>query len=302
MSAVAIPLDLFESVTARIIQALERGTPPWVRPWSEDIDSMPVNASGRRPYKGINALLLALEASSHGYPLNRWLTYRQAVELGAQVRRGERGTTVVFWKLRKIGVTADTFPSEHEPDLEERVVPLLRAFTVFNVAQIDGVPAALLQMAPRHDWSPLERAEDILRGSGATIRHGGAQAFYSPTHDDIQLPPRQSFSSAQLYYSTALHELSHWSGHPSRCNRQLGRRFGEDEYAAEELVAELSAAFLCAHCRMDGELRHASYLASWLRVLGNDKRAIFVASARAQQSADFLLSRVPPAEAEALAA
>ena len=132
-------VDLYAAVTGRIVAALERGAPPWVRPWSQDVDSMPMNAAGRRPYRGINALLLTLEANSQGYPLNRWLTYRQAAELGGQVRRGERGTTVVLWRLRKLSATANTYPDEGESDLHERVIPLLRAFTVFNVAQIDGV-------------------------------------------------------------------------------------------------------------------------------------------------------------------
>ncbi|HEY3181189.1 MAG TPA: zincin-like metallopeptidase domain-containing protein, partial [Casimicrobiaceae bacterium] len=280
---------------------LERGAPPWVRPWSQDVDSMPMNASGRRPYRGINALLLTLEANSQGYPLNRWLTYRQAAELGGQVRRGERGTTVVLWRLRKLSATANAFPDEGEPDLHERVIPLLRAFTVFNLAQVDGVPAAL-QAVERHHWDPDARAEDLLQMSGATIRHGGSRAFYRPGDDEIHLPPPRAFPDAGRYYATALHELTHWSSHPSRCNRQLGQRFGDDAYAAEELIAEMGAAFLCAHCRIDGELHHAGYLASWLKVLRTDKRAIFIAATRAQQAADYVLKLVQPPDREAMAA
>lgn len=160
----ALPPDLYEAVTMRIISVLEKGTAPWVRPWSQDLDSMPMNAGSRRPYRGINALLLSLEATHQGYPLNRWLTYRQAIELGGQVRRGEKGTTVVLWRLRNIAATSDTYPTEHEPDLEERIIPLLRAFTVFNLAQVDGVPATL-QTVVRHDWEPLARAEELIRSS-----------------------------------------------------------------------------------------------------------------------------------------
>ena len=292
--------DLYESVTARIIAALERGTPPWCRPWSQDVD-LPMNAETRRPYHGINALLLSMEATSQGYALNRWLTYRQAEELGAQVRRGERGTAVVLCRLRKVSARAEVYPTPDEPDLDERVIPLLRAFTVFNVSQVDGVPDALRTVL-RHDWAPLERAEELLVRSGASIHHGGAQAFYSPAHDEIQLPPRHLFPAADRFYATALHELSHWTGHPSRCNRQLSTRFGDAAYAVEELIAEMAAAFLCAHCRIDGALQHAAYLQSWLDLLGADKRAIFVAATRAQQAADYLLTLVPPANAEALAA
>ena len=257
--------------------------------------------TSRRPYRGINALLLTLEATSQGYRLNRWLTYRQAAEVGAQVRRGERGTTVVFWRLRKVSATAEAIPDPGEVDLHERVIPLLRAFTTFNVAQVDGVPAAL-QAVEHHDFDPDARAEEVLGASGATIRHGGSRAFYRPGDDEIHLPPRQAFPDAGRYYATALHELTHWTSHPSRCNRQLGQRFGDDAYAAEELIAEMGTAFLCAHCRLDGELHHASYLQSWLRMLRADKRAIFVAATRAQQAADYLLKRTQPAEEVALVA
>jgi len=292
--------DLYASVTERIVAALERGAPPWVKPWSQDLD-LPMNAASRRPYRGINTVLLALEATSHGYRFNRWLTYRQAAALGAQVRRGERGTTVVFWRLRNVSATADAIPDRGEEDLHERVIPLLRAFSVFNLAQIDGVPAALEAVEP-HDFEPAAKAEEVLAASGATIRHGGSRAFYRPGDDEIHLPPRQAFIDAGRYYATALHELCHWSSHPSRCNRQLGQRFGDDAYAAEELIAEMGAAFLCAHCHLDGELHHAGYLASWLKVLRADKRAIFVAATRAQQAADYLLQLTQPAEGVAVAA
>lgn len=293
--------DLYREVTARIIEALEGGVAPWVRPWSTGIDTLPVNASTRRPYRGVNVVLLALEAQAHGYPLDRWLTYRQADELGGQVRRGERGTTVVFWKLRKVDATADAHPDQSEPDLHERVIPLLRAYTVFNLAQIDGLPEGLMA-SPAVAWEPQARADELLLMSGATIHHGGSKAFYQPGSDSIHLPPRQAFPSAAGYYNTALHEVTHWTSHPARCNRQLGQRFGDNAYAAEELIAEMGSAFLCAHCRIDGELHHAEYLSSWLRVLRTDQRAIFVVATRAQQSTDYLLRLTNPAEAVALAA
>ncbi|MEP7216432.1 MAG: zincin-like metallopeptidase domain-containing protein [Anaerolineaceae bacterium] len=295
-----MPPDLYTSVTARIIAALERGSAPWVRPWSEDVDGAAVNAGSRRPYRGVNALLLGLEATSQGYPLNRWVTYRQAAELGAQVRRGERGTTVVLWRLRKVNAVAEFYPAPDEPDLPERVLPLLRAFTVFNLAQLDQVPPSLTVIEPVR-WAPDARAQELLLMSGATIRHGGSRAYYRPGDDEIHLPPPRAFADAGQYYATALHELTHWSSHPSRCNRQLGQRFGDDAYAAEELIAEMGAAFLCAHCRIDGELHHADYLASWLRVLREDKRAIFVAATRAQQAADYLIRLVQPPDREVAA-
>jgi antirestriction protein ArdC len=293
--------DLYAAVTDRIIATLEAGVPPWVRPWSEDVDANAINAGSRRPYRGINALLLALETTRQGYPLNRWLTYHQAAECGGQVRRGERGTTVVLWRLRKVSAVAEFYPAVDEPDLPEHVIPLLRSFTVFNVAQVEGVPAALTATERPH-WESETRAEELLQRSAATIRHGGSRAFYRPGDDEIHLPPPRVFPHAAQHYATALHELTHWTAHASRCNRQLSKRFGDAAYAAEELIAEMGAAFLCAHCRIDGELHHAEYLGSWLDVLRRDKRAIFVAATRAQQAADFVLRCANPPAVMALAA
>lgn len=288
--------DLYATITSRIVAALERGTPPWVRPWSEDVDGMAVNAGSRRPYRGINALLLGLEATSRGYPLNRWMTYRQAQELGAQVRRGEHGTTVVLWRLRKVNAVAEFYPQPNDPDLPATVIPLLRAFTVFNLAQLDNVLPALQAVEPLR-WEPDAKAQELLLMSGATVRHGGSRAFYRPADDEIHLPPPRAFANASAYYGTALHELTHWTSAPGRCNRELGRRFGDAAYAAEELIAEMGAAFLCGYCGMDSELHHAEYLGSWLKVLRSDKRAVFVAATRAQQAADYLLSLLqPPAQ------
>jgi len=273
-----------------------------VKLWSTGIDTLAMNGGARRPYRGVNILLLELEAATHGYPLQRWLTYRQALEMGGQVRKGERGTTVVFWQLRKIGATVDSFPERDEVDLHERVIPLLRAYTVFNFAQIDGLPASVCATEQRV-WDAEAQAEDVLAASGARIQHGGSKAYYQPAVDQIQLPPRPAFATAANYNATALHELAHWAAHPSRCHRDLFGRFGDDAYAAEELIAEMGSAFLCAHCRIDGQLQHASYLSSWLRVLRADKRAIFVAATKAQQAADFVLSlALRPVEADALAA
>jgi antirestriction protein ArdC len=285
--------DLYQSVTDRIIAALDQGTPPWVRPWSTVGDAIPCNAQTRRPYRGINFALLSLQSAALGYPVNRWLTYRQAGELGGQVRKGEHGTTVVFWKLRNIAVTADAFPDTNPPDLPEKVYPLLRAYTVFNVAQIDGLDLQY-EETKAVSWPSEARAEELLLMSGATLRHGGDKAFYRPSSDEIQLPVPGAFATSAGYYNVALHELTHWTGHPNRCARDFSRHFRDAAYAAEELVAEMGAAYLCAHCRIDGELRHASYLASWLQVLRSDKRAIFIAAAKAQRAADYVLALADP--------
>ena len=271
--------DLYQSITDRIVAAVEAGTPPWVKPWSVSGDLRPMNAATRRPYRGINNLLLGLEADLRGYTHSGWLTFRQALAAGGHVRKGEAGTCVILYKL-------------HEVDTERvgedrKVIPFLRSFTVFNIAQIDGL--ALTEPPQPVAWDAQDAAETLLGSAGATIRHGGRQAYYERSSDCIQLPDRPAFAEAGDYYATALHELVHWTGHPSRCNRDLKHRFGDAGYAMEELVAELGSAFLCAHCRIDGQLQHAAYVHAWLPVLKSDKRAIFTAAAKAQAAADFVL-------------
>jgi antirestriction protein ArdC len=294
--------DLYTETTARIVAALERGVAPWVRPWSQIADAIPVNAQTRRPYRGINFTLLSLEAQARDFEVNRWLTYRHAQELGGRVRRGERGSPVVFWQLRKIGVVAEAFPEHDEPPVTPaKVYPLLRAYTVFNIAQIDGLDPKFTE-AQLPAWEPEARAEELLLMSGARFRQGGTRAFYQPATDEVHLPPRAAFATGAGYYNVALHELTHWSGHARRCQRDLTGRFGDAGYAAEELIAEMGAAYLCAHCHIDGELRHASYLQSWLKLLRSDKRAIFTAAAHAQRAADYILKLAQPREPAAIAA
>ena len=295
-------LDLYESVTRQIIQALESGTPPWVCPWVRDpLEMTPRNAATARPYRGVNVLLLSMRQAASGYSRSRWLTFNQARALGANVRSGERGTTVVFFKMHEVGNDA-VEPKPESP----RVVPLLRSFTVFNVDQVDGLVLEPATALPE-DWNPCAAADGLIALSGAEIRHGGTRAFYLPSEDFIQLPADSAFLTAEDYYATALHELTHWSGHPSRCDRPLGRRHGLDAYAFEELVAEMGSAFLTNHCGLPGQLQHASYIASWLAALRNDKRLIFSAASQAQRAADHLLAldQVEPAvqaTADALAA
>ena len=290
--------DLYASVTERIITALEAGTPPWICPWhGVGVDARPANATSGRPYRGINVLLLNLRAMVDGFAHSRWLTFQQALAVGGHVRRGEQGTQVVFFKLHEVDKPGAAHPGADDAD--RRVVPLLRAFTVFNVEQVDGLPEPLAARSPAPaGWEPLQVAEDILGASGAVVRHGGSRAFYMPDADLIQLPPQTALDCAGDYYATALHELTHWTGHASRCNRPLGRRQGIDAYAFEELVAEMGAAFLTDHCGIVGRLQHASYIASWLQALRGDKRLIFTAAAQAQKAADYLLPKPTEVEAE----
>jgi len=286
--------DLYQTVTDQIVAALEAGTPPWICPWSKvPGQALPANLSSGRPYRGINVLLLNMRHMANGYNLNRWLTFNQARALGGYIRRGETGTQVVFFKM------LEREDSQAANDGTRKVIPLLRSFTVFNAEQCEGLPEALTSVpTPAAAWSPIEAAEDILLRSGADIQHGGDRAFYRPADDLIQLPPVNRFPKAEAYYGTALHELAHWTGAESRCNRPLLGRQHIEAYAFEELVAEMGAAFLCSHCGITGDLQHASYIEHWLQALRNDKRLIFQAASLAQKAADFLL----PSPAETTAA
>ncbi len=216
--------DIYTEITQRIVTALEAGTPPWSRPWSGEADPTP-DECRRRPYRGVNFLTLTIEAQAHGYTRNRWLTYRQAAALGGQVRKGEHGTPVVFWKLRKV---------EDRPT-DPRVIPLLRCYTVFNTAQIEGLPSALAEPLPQRARLAERRSRRgaLIEASGADIRHAGFKAFYAPGGDYIQIPPRVTFASPAGYYAMTLHELTHWTAHTSGWNGSSRALRGRGD-AAEE--------------------------------------------------------------------
>lgn len=269
--------SVFARVTEQIIAELEQGVPPWVKPWSTHNDPLPRNAVSQRLYRGINTLVLSMR----GYPSNQWLTYRQALSLGGSVRKGEKATPVVFFEMAEVEDEGDVIAHR----------PVVRTFPVFNLDQCDGLDVLKEPVSDVIVWDPEAKAEQLIERSGAVVVHQGFRACYIPSRDQIYLPAKHAFETAQGYYSTALHELAHWTGHPSRLHRDLGKRFGTESYAIEELVAELGSAFLCAHCRIDGRLQHASYIDSWLHVLRRDPRAIFTAAAQAQRVADYLLER-----------
>lgn len=292
-----IRVDVYERVTARIIADLEQGVRPWMKPWHVEHAAgriiRPLRHNGT-PYRGINVLLLWGEAMAKGYAAPLWMTYRQAQELKAQVRKGERGALVVY--ADRITKTE----TDDKGEAVEREIPFMKGYTVFNVEQIDGLPSHYYArpVAPLPVSERIAQAETFLSGSGAAIHHGGNQAFYAPARDVIQLPPFEAFRDAESYYGTALHELTHWTRHPSRLDRDLGRqRFGDEGYAREELVAELGAAFLCADIGITPDIRddHAAYIGHWLAVLKSDKRAIFQAAAHAQKAADYLHGLQPSA-------
>jgi len=267
--------DIYQTVTDRIVASLEQGTAPWLKPWADGkCGTMgPYNAASGRPYNGINWLVLG----SGG-----WLTFKQAKELGGSVRKGEKGTQIVFWSFPKIRDTETG---------EEKVVPFAKGYTVFAVEQCDGIDASKLK-APAPITAGQTNINVIAAQVGAQVRHGGSRAYYSPSTDHVQMPSLDAFESADAYAGTLAHELVHWTGHQSRCDRQFGKRFGDDAYAFEELVAEIGSAFVCAQTGIALEgLQHDSYVASWLKVLKGDKRAIFTASSQAKKAAEFLLEQ-----------
>lgn len=283
--------DIYSRITDHIVAELERGVRPWLKPWSTEHAEgrivKPLRVNGI-PYRGINVVMLWSEAVTKGFGNPVWMTYRQAQELGGQVRKGEKGSPVVFASTFQKSETDEASGEETKHE-----IPFLKGYTVFNAEQVDGLPERY-QTKPEPVIDPgqrIGRAETFFAATGADVRHGGTRAFYAQGQDRIQLPPFELFADPESYYATLAHECIHWTKHESRLDRDLGRkRWGDAGYAAEELVAELGAAFLCADLELTPEIRddHASYIASWLKVLKNDNRAIFSAAAHAQRAADFL--------------
>lgn len=283
--------DVYTKITNRIIEALEQGTRPWMQPWNAAHAagriSRPLRATGET-YKGINVLVLWSAAADAGYSAPIWMTYKQAQEQGGQVRKGERGEFVMY-----ANTVTKTEQDDDTGEDVEKAVPILKRYSVFNVEQIDGLPERFYELAaPVLDTlERIEHAEAFFTATGATIKHQGGQACYSVTHDEIRMPPFETFKSPEDYYATLAHEATHWTRHPSRLARDFGRkRWGDAGYAMEELVAELGSAFLAADLGLELEPRedHAAYLASWLEVLKHDKRAIFTAASHASRAADYL--------------
>lgn len=260
---------LYTSVTRSIIEQLEKGAIPWVKPWT-GTPLMPTNAATGRHYSGINVCILWHEAEERGYHTHQWMTYVQAHQKGGQVRKGELSTHVVF--VKQLNIMEDN---------EEKTIGMMKAYSVFNVEQIDGLD---IEQTPQ----PQSPVDQFIAATKADIRYGGDTAAYIPSRDCIILPAIQDFKGTEHYYATALHELTHWTGAKHRLDRDLTGRFKTKSYAAEELVAELGAAFLCAHLGVQGELRHSGYIGHWLELFKEDNKAIFTASSRAAQAADYL--------------
>ncbi len=287
--------NLYQDITDAIICELEKGCVPWVKPWNANTAplGMPRSVASRKFYSGINVLILWEAVLSHGYASQEWLTFRQALNLGGHVRRGEKGTTICH---------ADKFipKAERERAAESgeaaNVVPFLKRFVVFNIEQCEGLPAHILPQrpAPIPDHEKQPAAEALIAATGARFVEGGGEAFYHRGEDFIRLPYRETFLSQPDYYCTACHELGHWTAHPSRLNRDLQHRFGSSAYAREELIAELTSAFLCAHLNIVPQIRHVGYLDHWLQILKEDARAIFHAASQASKASEFILAFAHP--------
>lgn len=295
--------DVYQRITDQIVDALERGPAPWVRPWNAEHMAGHINRPLRHneePYSGINVIVLWTSANTQGFNSPIWMTYRQAQALEGQVRTGSRGTPVVyankFVKKEK---------DENTGEEVERTIPFLKGYTVFNVEQIEGLPESYYSVKSS-TTTPLERserAESFFSDTGAAVSHGGNRAFYMPGQDRVQMPPFESFRDSLSYYAILAHEVTHWTGDESRLDRNIRNRFGTEAYAVEELIAELGASFLCSDLELALEPRedHASYIHNWIQVLKNDKKAIFTASAHAQRAADYINETVKK-KREAIAA
>jgi len=289
--------NLYDDITNKIIAELEEGCLPWVQPWGTDAARAPLakpqNAATGRGYSGINVLILWGAVIQHGFPGQGWLTFRQALSLGGNVRKGERGTTIVY---------ADRFVPEEERKRafatgdDPHAIPFLKRFTVFNAAQCENLPEEVAAVAPPPEPGLIEpKVETLISATGIDFRIGGNRAFYSPAYDYVQVPPPQAYFEPINWHRTALHELGHASGHETRLNRDLTGSFGSRKYAQEELCAELTAAYCCAALGIVPTVRHADYIGSWLDLMREDNRAIVRAASRASKASDYLLGFLPDA-------
>ena len=283
--------DVYSRITDKIITDLEQGVRPWLRPWNADHAAGRITRPLRHngiPYKGINVVMLWSAATVKGYACPLWLTFKQALELGGNVRKGETGELVVY--ADRITRT-ETNDKGEETDRE---IPFLKGYTVFNAEQCENLPAHYTAKAEAPALTPLQRieaADRFFAATGADIRHGGTRAFYAQGPDFVQMPPFETFRDAESHAATLAHELTHWTKHDKRLARDMGRvKWGDEGYAREELVAELGSAFLCADLGITPEVRqdHAAYIASWLEVLKGDKRFVFSAASHAQRAVDYL--------------
>lgn len=289
--------NIHAEVTAKILAQLKAGVAPWRKPWSEVKAAqggvMPRNAATGRPYSGVNILLLWSAAQAAGWG-PRWLTFKQAKEAGGSVKKGEKGEIVVFVKKALV--------EDRDNPGQKKSVAFLRYYHVFNTAQCEGLPGKLTgEIEPP---APVDRnqRDDMLEAfvgaTGIAVVEEGARAFYSPVDDKVRMPSLQSFKSSDAYYSTLFHELGHGTGHESRLNRNLKNRFGDRAYAAEELIAELTSAFVCAEWGIDMGEAPAAYIDNWVSLLEQRETAIVTAAAGASRAVDWLRGAAGAEEAD----
>jgi len=270
---------IYDQVTDQIIKQLEAGAIPWVKPWRVD-STADKNFISQKPYQGVNRLILGMSSMIAGYQSPAWASYKQWAEKGYHVKKGEKGTQICYFEP-KIKTSTD----QNTGDEVTEKYAILKTYTVFNAQQTDI--EIIASDKPAENFNPIPECESFLLNTGAIITHGGDSAFYAREPDKINLPNKGTFNSEANYYATAFHELIHWTGSPNRLDRTKGKRFGDSNYAFEELIAEMGAAFLCADHKIQGDLRHAGYIESWLKALRDDNKAIFKAAAFAQKAADY---------------
>lgn len=280
-------IDIYQIITDRLISILEAGTAPWRKPWNYGSEGGPLNLVSKRHYQGINCFLLACSPYSSPY----WLTFKQAAEKGGRVKKGEKGTPVIFWKLFE--------KEDSKAENGKKILPILRYYTVFNVDQCEGITSPPADEDTWHQHDPIEAAEAMILAmpQKPIINIGGGRAFYSPLSDSVTVPELFRYEKAEEYYCTLFHELVHSTGHESRLNREgiTGQHFfGDEDYSKEELIAEMAAAFLCGHTGIENTTIHnsAAYLQSWIKRLRGDKKLAINAAAQAQKAADFILNRL----------
>ena len=278
--------DIYQEITNQIISDLEQGLPIWEKPWEKGFMGFPVNAFSKSFYSGVNTLILWLRQSRTGFETSQWITFLQAKKQGGSIKRGERATQIVFYK--KLLVT----DKESE---EEKTIPLLKAHAVFNLSQTEGLEHLIKKPSSKEEplFQDVEKAEQLIKKSKADISFAPIdQACYLPEDDKILMPKKEQFKTQEGFYSTMFHELSHWTAHKSRLERPMRGKKRSKAYAFEELIAEISASFICCHLGFEYSTQHSAYVKTWLEVLKEDKKAIFRASSKAQKATEFILGNV----------
>ena len=275
--------DIYQEITNQIISDLKNGNPVWEKPWEKGFMGFPVNVSSNSFYSGINTVILWHRQSKLGADSSQWLTFRQAQNLGGHIKKGEKAICIIFYK--KITV-------EDKDTEEEKTIPIIKAYPVFNLSQCEGLDhLKKLPVEKDQAFKDKEQAEELIKASKAQIIMAAFDtAGYEQKEDKILIPKKSQFKTEKGFYSTMFHELSHWTGHPSRLNRKINNKFGSKDYAFEELVAEISASFLCCHLGFHYSTQHSAYVKDWIKVLKEDKKAIFKASSLAQKATEFILN------------